>query len=377
MTSRQILLIGAGLLVACGDRAGDSASRTAIQSAAAYAALPSAVLDADRPLCADPLACLPPTQQVAAVHADGDVLTLVLSGRRAEVVRVQAGTEVPVPVGREGSGPGEYRLPGLLDFTPAGEALVFDFMARRALRFGRDGRALATAVVLLPASPHPAFGFVGGELRILGADTPAVPGDSMPTIVFALDSGALEPRRLHTLAFRLPTFPIGEFRTAPQLLAPSDFFALRDDSSVVFANGASLGVDIYAPGGALRRRVGFAVEARATSADDAAEEADRRVRGIPDPQARAAIAAELRENVATKLPVLTGLVAMGDGELWLRGSPSADGATVEWLVLAADGEPLRRVRTAAEDAILGKHGARYLVARAEDDGARFWWMTLR
>jgi hypothetical protein len=377
MTSRSLLLTGFALLAACNDGASDAASRNDIRTASEYAALPSAVFEADRPLCADALACLPPTQAVAAVHADGDVLTLVLSGRRAEVVRVQAGTDVPVPVGREGSGPGEYRIPGLLDFSPAGEALVFDIMARRTLRFGRDGTPLATSVVLLPASPHPAFGFVGGGLRILGADTPPVPGDSMPTIVFALDSGALEPRRLQTLAFKLPTFPIGELRIAPRLFVPGDFFALRADSTVVFANGGQLGVDIFTPTGGLRRRIGFTLASRAPSAEEIAEEANRRVRGIPDPQARAAIAAELRENAAAKLPVLTGIVAMGDGELWLRGSPSADGSSVEWLVLTAEGEPLRRVRTATEDAILGKHGARYLVARAEEEGSRFWWMTLR
>ncbi len=363
--------------MACGESTRDSGSPVEIRSAAAYADVPVAALVPDAPLCADPLVCLPPTQPLAAVHSTGDVLTLVLSGRRAEVVRVPAGADAAVPVGREGSGPGEYRMPGLLDFTGDGEGLVFDIMARRVLRYGPEGTSRATSVVVLPAAPHPAFGFVQGELRVLGADNPPTPGDSMPVIVFALDSASLEPRRLQTLGFRLPTFPIGEFRSAPRLLAPGDFFVLRDDSTVVFANGATLGVDIYAPSGALRRRIGFTVEARAARAEDVAEEATRRVRGIPDPQARAAIAAELRENAAPRMPVLTGLVAMGDGELWLRGTPTPDGLEVEWLVLAADGEPLRRVRTGAEDAILGKHGARYLVARAEVEGSRFWWTTLR
>lgn len=374
----QFAVLFAGLATAaCAEASNDSAPSIEIRSAAAYAALPSATLEADGPLCIDASRCLPPRQAIAAVSASGDALLLVLGGQRTEVVRIPAGGDAPTAVGREGSGPGEYRIPALLGFAPGGDGLVFDIMARRVLRYAPDGTSLATSVVLLPASPHPAFGLVQGELWILGSDTPPTPGDSMPVVVFALDSGALAPRRLHTLAFGLPAFPIGEFRVAPLLLAPQDFFTFRGDSSVLVARGGLLGVDIHAPDGALVRRIGFNVEPRATSAEDIAEEASRRVRGIPDPQARAAIAQELSANAADRMPVLTGLVAMDDGEIWLRGSPSRDGDRVEWLVLRGDGEPLRRVTLPAEDAILGKQGARYLVMRSDDEGGRFWWMVLR
>lgn len=352
-------------------------AQIAIRDAAAFEALPSLAFFPDRPLCADPVACLTPVRPYAVVSANGDVVLLTASGRGAEVGRVHAGTDSAVRVGREGSGPGEYRIPGLLGLSNSGDALVFDIVARRTLRFASDGTVLSTALVTLPPAPLGGFGFVDGELRILSTDVPKAAGDSLPVYVFALDSGASAARRRNAIELRQPAYGLMELRAPPQLFTPAAFFALREDGVVAFVDGAKMSLALFDAAGALVRQIGFDLEPRTPSESDIAEARALRLRGFPPGRMREAAERALTQSTQSRMPLVTGIVAMHDGELWLRGAPNARGTTVEWLVCAPNGEPLRRVTAPVDDAVLGKHGARYLVSRTDEEGSRYWWMTVR
>lgn len=360
--------------VEAGDAVGGAVDE---RSAEAFAALPVAVLVPDAPLCgADPLACIPVARPFGAVGPAGDAIVALASGRRAEIARVNAGTDSAFILGREGDGPGEYRLPGLVALAPNGDAIVFDILSRRVLRYGRDGAARSTAQVTLPPAPIGGFGAVAGEVRMLSTELPATPGDSMVVHVFALDS-ARPARQLHALPVRVPSFGIGEFRSVPPVLAAQDWFALRGDGAVAFSDGKRFGLSLFGPDGGLVRRVVFDLPTRAPADAEITEALDAQVRGIPDPRAREAVKEQMRGNVAARMPAATGLTAMHDGELWLRAAPRVGGDSVDWLVLSAAAEPRRRVLLSTTDAVLAKHGARYLVVRDEEDGPRFWWMSLR
>lgn len=348
-----------------------------IRDAAAFQALPSVALYPDKPLCADAVACLTPVRPYAVVGANGDVVLLTASGRGAEVGRVRAGTDSAVHLGREGSGPGEYRIPGLLGISAGGDALVFDIVARRTLKFASDGTVLSTALVTLPPAPLGGFGFVNGELRILSTDVPRAAGDSLPVYVFALDSGASAARRRDSIELRQPAYGLMEGRALPQLFTPATFFALREDGVVAFVDGAKMNLALFDTSGALVRRIGFDLEPRTPSESDIVEARALRLRGFPPGRMREAAERALAQPAQSRMPLVTGLVAMHDGELWLRGAPTAKGTTVEWLVCAPNGEPLRRVTASVDDAVLGKDGVRYLVSRTDEDGSRYWWMTLR
>lgn len=373
---RVVPILFAGAL-ACAERPATTLGVIDERPAEAFDALPRASLVPEKPLCGDdPLACLPTANPFGVVGAFGDAIVALASGRRAEIARVNAGTDSAFILGREGSGPGEYRLPGLLGVAPDGDALVFDLLSRRVLRYARDGATRATSQVTLPPAPLGGFGFVAGGVRILASELPPTPGDSMTVHVFAMDSG-VPARPLHALPFRAPSFGMGEFRVVPPAMAPRDWFALLENGSVAFSDGATFGLSLFDPAGALVRRVSFALPPRAPTEQEITGSLEQSVRGIPDARARAAITEQMRREIASQVPAATGLVAMHDGELWLRGAPHASGDLVDWLVLSAAAEPQHRLTLPVDDVVLGKHGARYLIARAEEDGSRFWWMTLR
>lgn len=372
------ILVAAVLVGACGVAdAPETARQIDIRDAVALRALPSATLHPDAPLCADDRHCPVPAQPAAVVGDDGEVVFLMASGRRAEVGRVRAGGDSASRIGREGSGPGEYLIPALLGLSSTGEALVFDIASRRTLRFARDGAVISTALVTLPPAPLGGFGFVDRELRILSTDAPKVAGDSLPVHVFAVDSGGSAARRLITIDLRQPAHGLRELRPPPGLFAPADLFALRVDGVVAFAHGAQMALTLFDSAGRFVRQSAFSLEPRGPNAAEVTEARSLRLRGFPPGPMRDAAERQMTQSAAARMPLVTRLVAMRDGEMWMRGTPSAEDETVEWIVFARDGEPLRRVSTSVDDSVLGKHGKRYLVARAEPEGSRYWWMTLR
>ncbi len=352
-----------------------------IRSESAWVAIPVAGLEPVAPLCAPGTeSCRAGPQAHAKVDSAGDVLFLALTGRRTQVMRLRAGSDAPIALGRDGGGPGEYRIPAVIGLASNGDAVVYDLMARRVVRFAADGRPVATSLAPLPSAPLPAFDAVGGELRMLGTAVPSSPGDSMPVLMFALDSGTTDARRLHELALRQPAFRIDAMRPVPPVFEAQPLFALHEDGRVAFTDAAELVIDLFDAAGRHERRFGFASVRRDVSEAEVAAAGARRTRGVSDPRMRSAIEAQTATGAA-RHPAITKLVALNNGELWVRETPRAEGDSVSWIAFSAAGEALRRVWTGADDAILAWRGDRLLVHRTRDDedadSSGYWWFAVR
>lgn len=377
------LLIPAAALLGCGETDRASAGSTIyIGSAEQYEALPMRALSADAPLCASSAeTCLVPPRGSGAVSEYGDVVVLVAGGRRPLVALVRRGVAAATILGRDGGGPGEYQIPGLLGFAPNGDVLVFDLLSRRRVQFAPDGTPRGTGTVTLPPAPvqsASAFAFVGGELRMLAGDRADAKGDTLPVHVFALDSGAAAARLLRTLDLRLPAYGLGAFFAMPPLFTPTVDAVQREDGRVLFSRGERLELEVFDSAGRHEMRVGYAIVGRPVTAEDVEAERQRRLRGAPSAQFRAMMEGQMKA-AAARHPAVTRLVAMGRQETWIRRTPDAASDSVEWLILDRDLAPVARVVTGAQDDPIGVYDGRYLLARAGDDEATtgYWWMRTR
>ncbi len=100
---------------------------------------------------------------IGSVRELSDGRLLVGDGRERRIVALDFASEAVKPVGRSGSGPGEYRFVTALRPLGGDTTLMTDAGARRILIFHRD-----SAVATLPAD-HPAVAATDGGL-IFGAD---------------------------------------------------------------------------------------------------------------------------------------------------------------------------------------------------------------
>ena len=93
---------------------------------------------------------------------NGKVLVVDAQDRVVQLVDFASGSVTKV--GREGSGPGEYSLPGALLALPDGSTLLMDLLNRRLLVLDREGKP--GAFVELPRPP--AQGGGGGPMIVMG-----------------------------------------------------------------------------------------------------------------------------------------------------------------------------------------------------------------
>lgn len=373
---RLIVLLAAA--AACGDSARTaSAVLDEVAPATAYDALPVVTLQPEALLCpATPEQCLLPSRGFGAVSPRGDAVVGVGGPRRAQLLLVPADGSGARLIGREGDGPGEYRLPAFITFAPDGDIAVVDLMSRRQLRWSPAGEARGTGQLQLAPAPLRAAtpgGWVGERVRMLSAADGSAQGDSLPIYVFELEPGGTA-RRLHALDLKLPAHGLTAMFAPAPLFAPSVHFAMRPDGGVALTTGERLVVLDFASDGTLRRRVGFDIRGRAVTPQDIEARRATMLGGPVSPQMRAALERSLAQ-VADRHAAVTQVVDAPDA-LWLRRTPDEAGGSVEWLELDAALAPTRRLRLAPRDHLIGRQGGRYLVAREGDDEAStgYWWM---
>lgn len=385
----QVLLINAAILAAtAGCAAGADEDRAAandgpptvvsIQSQAAYDSLPVMRLRDLGPLCRENAdVCVMRGFPVAAVSESGDVLFIGSSDRQLQVYRVDSLTARAVPVGRNGGGPGEYRVPGLLAIDSDGSALVGSLPERRLLRYAPDGASAATSVVPLPAGSF-AFGFVGSEVRVLATALADERGDSMPVDAFALDVGARKPRRLFATGLRTGAFAMSDLRPVPLPFAPRPEWVIRNDGGFIHSTGDRLVFDAYSATGRHEYRVGFDVSPREVTADELAESRAPSMRGVRDPRMREALEAYMSREGAKYHPAITSIVDMGGDRIWVRESPMATTDSVSWVIFDLQGGAHGRVLTGEDDRVFAAHGEAILMSTDldADSPGSFRWMTL-
>lgn len=347
-----------------------------IQSEAAYDSLPVMRLRDLGPLCRENAdVCVMRGFPVAAVNESGDVLFTTSEARQPQVYRVNREDGRATPVGRTGAGPGEYRLPWVLGFGREGESLVLSMIERRLLAYSADGASVATSLVPLPTPPE-AAGFVAGELRVLATELGVTDGDSMPVIMFALDTGARSPRRVHGTGLRTPSFAFDAMRPMAPPFTPHAQWAIRRDGGLLHSTSERLVFDIYDATGRHERRVGFAHSPREVEPEELAAARASSLRLVPDPRMREALAAHLDRESGQFHPAITRIVDIGGNRVWVRESPMAD--SVSWVIFDLQGGALGRVLTGEDDRVFAAHGEAILMSTDldADSPGSFRWMTL-
>lgn len=307
--------------------------------------LPVLELDDESSACgAEGEPCTSPGFRIAAIHPDGAVAFWGVDGKAPQLY-LTTGASV-LRLGRQGGGPGEYRIALALGMSESGDVFTADLMQRRILNYGRDGRSLSTTSVPLPPGLLD-LAFVGDELRAFATAVPKTKGDSLPVRVFALEPGVAQPRELYALQTRQPGFGIVDMRPVPSLFAAHALFQFRRDGHLFVTEGASFQIDEYDARGTHIARFGFDVTPRIVTESESKAARLAQSRRIPDPK--------MRESLES----------------------AAD--SVQWIVFSASARPRGRILLAASEMVLGSHGERLLVSREDESSgaAGLRWMRIR
>lgn len=374
--------------VACTDGASRDGAPTsdgppavvAIQSEAAYDSLPVMQLSDLGPLCRESAdLCTRGGFPVAGVNGSGDVLFFGSANRQPQIYLVDSETARPMPVGRNGEGPGEYRFPWLAGFASDGELLVASPMERRFLRYANDGSPSATSVIPLPPGMFTAE-LVDGELRVLATELADERGDSMPVVMFAIDSGAPKARLVYETNLRAPSFAVDDMRPAPLPFAANPVWTIGLDGGILYSRSDRLVLDIYGPTGHHDHRVGFLVPPRQVEAGELAAKRASATRRISDPRMREALAAHMSREGSTHHPAITRIVDVGgpQNQIWVRESPMATNDSVSWVIFDRKGSAYARVVTGEDDTIYLAHGEAILMSTGIDpeNPESLHWMRL-
>ncbi len=378
----SVLLALVVAVAACGPVAegdgtpGAQTSRGAsIRSEAEYATLPLLHLTDLGPVCLDEAeACLIGPSSVASVSRRGDVLFVGTVSNRPQVFRVAPGARA-VPLGRSGAGPGEYKVPSALGFSPADDALILALDERRLLTYSPDGELVAMSRVPRPPTFFGSVSFVDGEIRALATEVAESAGDSMPVLMLALDSGAAEPRRLYGTSLKEPAIALGQFRSMSLPFAPKTLWKIRPDGGLIRSTGDRLVFALYDPAGRPVGSTGFLVRPRAVTAAELESAITTAMRFVPDERMRGAMEERWRRGAAKHHPAITQIVSVSDGRVWVRESPNAEADSVSWVVFRSDGRAVGRVLMGTGETVLAALGDSILMAvdwNPTSPGALHW-----
>lgn len=254
-------------------------------------------------------------------------------------------------LGRNGAGPGEYRMIWAAGVDRSGGVAAFDPVQRKFLRFGAEGVASESSGFVLPAGFITA-GFIGTDLWAVAGDIEGdhATGDSVNIFLYQFGRNG-EFRRAAVLPLRQPGRGLEDMRPPPAIFAPREMWHFARDGRVLHSDGEALVVDVYDSTGRHTLRLGAAVSPRdVTDAEFAREFEERTSRAPSGPMGRA-----IREQAAVRVShhaAITAMRQIENGQIWIREAPTENGDSVGWVVFSHDGGAVGRLRLPGDLRIL-------------------------
>jgi hypothetical protein len=331
----------------------------------------------------------------------GQVLVIDLTERTLSLANFANGTLSAV--GREGSGPGEYRTPAGL-FKSRGDTLwVLDAAQQRLVQFLPDLKAGTTLPWLMfdqqtsTALSAPFFGDGKGNMYSSAMPIQIGRGSGGAQMQFPDSVGILRmnpadsKERTELAKVRFPTSGSPQMQQTSQTsfkysmaypgLVASDPWTVFPDGRIAIVRGATYTVEFISPDGRRSTPVRIPWEPiRVTEADKKAEMDEAR-RSMQE-QMKAA-RGMMPPNISFELELLPpeawpehyppvaplGAIAGPDGLLWVKRSTPFRTGREQWDVIDAAGKLVARWRLPAKTSIVavGQSGAVYTVRTDEDD----------
>jgi hypothetical protein len=267
-----------------------------------------------------------------------------------EIVILDLHGKPPTPLGRRGSGPGEWRAIGALDLTAETSVVIYDPLLQRLTVLPRtESTQLQTLPVGLPQLFESAR-IAGGVLFLLSANTftkgpvsisltRVSDGKSIGQI--RIDSGSGTVRAIDT-----------DIRPIPPLFSPRVVWDASTVGSVILSRTTDAVLQWFTAQG-LARSVRLALKPRPISRADVAAE---RRRLLP-PSLPPAMATSVRpqveravQNTAKYHQVVRRIVASSHGSAWI--ATRSDGPSDAWILFDAGGNPNCRLELAPEAEIV-------------------------
>ena len=367
-----------GVFFACSGDPAAIAPGQRLLSAAEYAALPVLRIADATPACPSlEQQCQPSYFRTTASSENGWVVVLGETAKRIQLWRVGPGDSLFRPLGRVGGGPGEYRSVTSLFVDSSGGVLALDFMMRTLLRYAPDGTPLRSEVIAVPD------GYLHDHLTRSGLELIATDprrrssGDSAGVSVYVLEGGKF--RRTFTLPMRARDYRLDELKPVPDAFHPHPQWARLPDGSILYSAAATHQVDRFGADGQLAWRSSVEVEPRTITEEDVQQVVSHRLRGVGDERLRKAIRERLKITPSGRLPAVTRIVALINGDVWVRESPRVQGDSVSWVVYdGADGAARGRVLLATDDDVLASRGKSLLFFRSDGPqaDATLQWVSL-
>lgn len=323
-----------------------------------------------------------PMSEIAGVRELSDGRVIVLDSREQRLSLVDLATGVALPVGRRGQGPGEFSRALRLLPLPGDSTLVVDGGAARLLVIGGDGVPIGILTSLGPSAKEAGLGPVAlrdvdvvqgayfqgraGRMTETGFEQP----DSARILRFDRRTGHIDS--LVNVALPLSKVTIarqGQTITSVNVVRPpfsvGDEWTVGDDGRVVIARRSPYRLDLVSRD--LRVMRGAAVPAK-----------ERRVEASDRTEYLAQLANAASLDPATldwpeRMPLFLpgAVIAVPNGETWVRRTSAAGASTVRHDVFDALGQRVAEVLTAASRRIVLVTARGVYVARTDDDGLQY------
>jgi len=319
---------------------------------------------------------------VAAARLSDGRIVLATSGTHELRFYDSAGTHLR-SIGREGGGPGEFRMMGTLDRIAGDTLVVYDLMQRRVSIFDSDGAhvrdvnfAVGGQFVLPVVLGRLADGSYLAQLsfRQIGPNAPQPQPGDMRDSVMALridpDGDTFDTvGAFPSSVTRVQMLTLGDNAmpfSMPVLFSPSCIMIAAQDG-IVAGTSDTYDVRFYTPSGTLQRIVRKEhVPLAVTPADVDSMEAQ-----TSGAIARANIPAELRSMfddrpAAQTMPAFRALAMDSEDNLWVEEYRRPGDDVPRWSVFDPEGRFLGVVTGPAGVSVMDI-GADYLLGRVTDD----------